>query len=477
MKTEFQWTLKQIQEITNGKILSKHHEIFDGYGTDTRKDLKNKFFVALAGDQFDGHNFINKALGAGATAFIVHRKEVIKPEHLERVSVIEVNDTLLALQQLASAYRMQSEALFLGIAGSNGKTTAKEFTSALISKYKKVHAAKGSLNNHWGVPFTILDMPRDTEVAVIEMGMNHARELELLSQITNADAAVVTTIGIEHIEHFGNLDKIAEAENEIYKFSPKKCLRIYNLDNEYTKKMFQEHGQLYFSSPKPITFSSQGSAADVYLKVDSATQTELNISGTINGISGSARVPVFGRHNVTNLMVACSFGLVAGLTPEQIWLALPECKTNWGRNQWVNMTSGAKLLFDGYNSNPDSMRALASNFDLVSSAGRSCIGIFGQMRELGALSQKYHQEIAEVMAKLNFEKILFIGEDEASFAKGLNDKKFHNSYLGLKQFDEAQIKAFIPGLRAEDTVLVKGSRGVGLEKFVQMYQPLDFKSY
>lgn len=475
------WNLDRILQVTQGKALSKHHQIFDGLGTDTRQPLKNQLFLALKGDAFDAHRFIASAMQNGATGLLVHDASVVTPEILNQVTVIQVSDTLLALQQLAQAYRRQHSGFFVGIAGSNGKTTSKEFTAKLISQFRKVHSAKGSLNNHWGVPFTLLATPEDAEVVVVEMGMNHEGELARLAEIAEVQATVVTTIGVEHIEHFGSLEKIAKAESEIYEYSPASSRPIFNLDNSYIREMMKKYGAVHSNttaSASPLTFSSQDSKADVHLKVKSATAEELVITGHIQNHLGECAVPVFGRHNVTNLMVASSLALAAGLTPEQIWSALPSCRANWGRNQWVSLQSGAKLLFDGYNSNPDSMLALLSNLDLYPQQGNGRrIGVFGQMRELGALAKKYHQEIGEQVGRSGFDEIIFVGEDRAAFAQGIKQSGFSKTYSDAETLNKEHFQSWAQSLRAQDVLFVKGSRGVGLEKFVLACAPQDFNLY
>ena len=465
------WHFETVKQVTAAKLLSQHQELFSGIGTDTRKDLRDQLFIALKGDAFDAHAFLAQAMKAGAAGLLIHDESLVTPQILEQATVFLVKDTLLALQALARHYREKHSAVFLGIAGSNGKTTAKEFTAALIAQHRRVHSAKGSLNNHWGVPFTLLATPEETDVAVIEMGMNHVGELALLANIARVDAAVITTVGIEHIEHFGSLDKIAEAEEEIFVHSSADTCRVYNMDNAYTAEMQSMHTQHFPSAPQ-LRFSSKDSSAEVFLQVTSAGPEHLTVKGKIAGVAGEATAPVFGKHNVTNLMVAASLGLAAGLTADQVWSALPACRTNWGRNQWVHLRSGAKLLFDGYNSNPDSMAALMSNLGLLSASRK--IGIFGQMRELGALSSKYHREVGELVGRSGFDLVWFVGEDQWAFAEGLTASGFRGEKKLSERFDEHVAREIASNVKPIDTIFVKGSRGVELERFVKVCDPLDF---
>ena len=207
-----QLELDKILEWTKGKAFSEKELTFKGLGTDTRKDLTGQLFVALKGESYDAHDFCAKAVAAGATGVLIHRM----PEDLEtlrsQVSVIVVKDTLLALQDIAHEVRVESKALVVGITGSNGKTTSKEFCAAVVGAAKMVHYSKGSFNNHWGLPFSILEEPPGTQVSILEMGMNHAGEITRLCEIATPDIVVCSTVGRSHIEYFGTIEKIAEAK-------------------------------------------------------------------------------------------------------------------------------------------------------------------------------------------------------------------------------------------------------------------------
>jgi UDP-N-acetylmuramoyl-tripeptide--D-alanyl-D-alanine ligase len=383
---------------------------------------------------------------------------------------------LLALQDLANYLRNKSDALIVGIAGSNGKTTSKEFCAALLSAFRKVHYSKGSFNNHWGVPFTLLAQPEDAEVSVVEMGMNHEGELARLAEIAEPDIAVCTYVGVEHIEYFLTLEKIAAAEEEIYKYSPSNSTRIYNLDNEFTKKMYDKASTGMICS-KFITFSEAANVGDikvdVQMKIESSTMHSLTVAGQIRGVRGQATVSVFGRHNLTNLMTAAAVALAVGISPEEIWQALPRCKTNWGRNQLVATESGAEILFDGYNSNPDSMKALVENMSLIHVEGKK-IGIFAEMRELGELSSKLHFETGEVVGRSNLDQVWFYGDHHQDFVKGLQSAKFRGVIQSSVDYQEATATEIAAKLKAGDIALVKGSRGMQLERFVKKCKPLDF---
>ncbi len=464
--------LNDIVKATGGKALSTLQTEFVGVGSDTRVDLNNQLFVALKGDSYDAHQFLEKAVSAGAKALLVHQAPA--DSILKQVTVILVSDTLKALQDLSNFYRKQSKSLVIAMTGSNGKTTSKEFSAAVISSAKKVHFSKGSFNNHWGVPFTLLAEPEGTEVSLVEMGMNHSGEIKTLCEIAEPDSVVVSMVGRAHVENFPTgLAGVAEAKEEIYQYSPEEAVRIYNLDNEWTAKMYAKSKAQYPKAKKILTFSQNQKTADVYFQIDSLTMSNIQLSGTILGEKGSALVPVFGAQNLVNLMVAACNAVVAGMSAKEIWQALPRCRTNWGRNQLVKLQSGAEMLFDGYNANPDSMKALIENVRLLHSKGKK-VGVFAQMLELGTDSARFHQELGEQVGQAGFDCVWFYGKDSQAFEQGLKTVNFKNKQMISNTYEDSLASDVASVLNPSDTVLVKGSRGMKLERFVMACRPLDF---
>lgn len=452
-------TLSECLQWTQGKLLQVKisHLSFKGLGSDTRKDLTDQIFVALVGESHDAHDFLGQAIKKNAAAILVHRLPV--NFHAPNIPVILVKDTLEALQSLAHQYRKTLKAKVIGITGSNGKTSTKEFTAALLTPYLKTHWNEGSFNNHWGVPFNLLGVPQDTEAALVEMGMNHAGEIQRLVEIAEPDIVVCTMVGKAHIEHFTSIEKIAEAKAEIYKHSPN-ARKIFSLDQDLTRKMRERYSQ----GSGDLTFSETDEGADVCLKIDEVHFESLKISGHIAGLRGEAVVPIFGKQNLTNLMAASTIALAAGLRSEQIWTALPRCKTAWGRNQLLKLRSGANLIFDAYNANPDSMNALLQN--LRSMVGQKIIGVFGQMKELGAISAEAHEDFGKTAGKISFERVYFIGDDHTAFAKGMSSSGFRGGLLTAQDMTTEMQQDFASHIAADHLVVMKASRGTKLERFL-----------
>lgn len=469
------WTLDQIAAWTNGKILSRHQESFCVVGTDTRKDLSGQVFIALKGDQFDAHQFLDKAALQKAGLLIIHE---LRPEFenlKNSISILLVTDTLKALQDFSRQYRKTLATKILAITGSNGKTTTKELTAAILNSWKKTHFNQGSFNNHWGVPLTLLQIPPDASFAVVEMGMNHAGEITELVKIADPDVVVCTMVGRAHIEHFGSIKKIAEAKEEIYQASREDVVRIFNQDQDETFDMMYPVAKK-FPASRMLSFSAQNDEADVYLKITEMTSRGLQIKGSVAGFKSETSVPLFGEHNLVNLMAASSLAYAAGMKPEDIWKALPLCKSTWGRNEFIQTALGVDILFDGYNANPDSMSALLKNIPLLQTKGRR-IGVFGQMKELGSHAPQEHIMLGEQCAQAGFDFIYFIGENFSDFEKGLRDKGFSN-YMVASDLDAegAMAKNFTSRLKTGDLVVIKGSRGARTERFVELCQPVDWKA-
>lgn len=453
------------------EMRSETTQQFSAIATDTRKEMKGQLFLALVGEAFDAHQFLETAVKQGASGILAHHfEEDFIQKYSSTVTLILVPDTLLALQALGTWSRRQFQGKVIGITGSNGKTTTKEFTASVLSTKYQVHYSKGSFNNHWGVPFSLLQIPSDAQVAVIEMGMNHFGEITRLVQIAEPDIVLCTMVGRAHIEHFGSEEKIALAKAEIYEAASGNAVFAFNLDNPWTHKMFQK----YQSQSQTVkTFSSHLEKADVHLRIKAMTLEHLEVEGQIAGVSKAVTVPVFGEQNIVNLMSAAVLGLCAGLSAYEVWKGLSNCHTIWGRNQILQLKSGAQVLFDAYNANPDSMKALLLNIQKISCQGHK-IGVFGEMLEMGEQAAQLHFELGEQVAQSGFEKVYFVGANYESFTKGLMAKK----YSGIVQAQAAQSQQMITDLQAavggQDLLVFKGSRGMRLENLLRPLEPLDW---
>ncbi|MFN9069148.1 MAG: Mur ligase family protein, partial [Bdellovibrionales bacterium] len=291
-----------------------------------------------------------------------------------------------------------------------------------------------------------------------------------LVEIADPDVVVCTMVGRAHIEFFGTQEKIALAKQEIYLHSRSNALAIFNLDNSFTYQMWEQDQKLNPHRPR-LTFS-ETKKSDVQMQLIKADFNGLQLKGEIQGISGEVLVSIFGQHNITNLLAASSLALAAGLSPEQIWQGLTKCKSHWGRNQKVQLKSGAVALFDAYNANPDSMEALIKNIKDIPAPRK--IGVFGQMKELGELSSQFHEQLGRTVASAQFEKVFFYGDDHASFTRGLEAGGHKGDSYIAPEFSESLAKNLSKDLKSGDFVAFKASRGLRLERMLMACEPLDF---
>jgi UDP-N-acetylmuramoyl-tripeptide--D-alanyl-D-alanine ligase len=456
-------TTDEIAEAT-GAVVRGPLRTVQGVGTDSRSDLAKKLFVALKGDRFDAHDFLNKAIDQGATAVLVHEDRPEFQDLSKRATILLVPDTLVALQQLATFWRRKNAYLVVAITGSNGKTSSKEFAYQLVRNFRPTFASAGSLNNHWGVPISILSAQPSDQVLLLEMGMNHLGEIDLLAKIAEPNIAVVTMVGTSHIGEVGSQESIAKAKEELYLAAPN-ALAIFNLDNNWTNRMYER--TITDGRTRVLTFGSHNSRCNVALRAERMTVKGLEVVGHIGSVVGQCKVKVFGRQNIVNLMVAASIGLALGMAPELIWQNLSGISSSaWGRNQWLELRNGASVLFDAYNANPDSMTAMLKNIYEIEVNGRLIL-ILGEMLELGSVSESAHFELGELVGKVNPSVVWFIGEHHADFARGLNQTNYRGFEYLSPTFDQKISQTIKDTLSGQDVIAVKASRGIKLETVLE----------
>ncbi len=473
--------LEELAIATHGKIISEHRKKFTGIGTDTRNSLRGEIFFALKGANFDAHDFLDLACRQGAAALVVSQLPEKAKNLMKTVTIIEVPDVLKALQNLALFWRLTMSAKILAVTGTNGKTTTKEFAATILSQKYKTHFSKGSFNNHWGVPLSLLGLEPEHEVAIIEMGMNHAGEISELMGISEPEVVMVTMVGRGHLEGLGSIEEVAKAKEEMYSFADPGVHTIFNIENIYTRKMYLNYIKSHpvtKPSLNPILFASkldnftETHKPTIHFEIVSSDMTSLKIKGLIDGVKGEVEVAVFGEHNVHNLMAASALALSAGMTPDEIWQALPKCQTSWGRNQWIAVKSGARVLFDAYNANPESMKAAIENFSKLRARGRKIV-FLGEMREMGAATGEVHRELGALVGEKSFDYVFFIGPSEADFSSGVKSTKFNKNLLVTDTYKKNLALSVLPVIDRDDVVLIKASRGMELERILEELEPVD----
>ncbi|WP_035054543.1 UDP-N-acetylmuramoyl-tripeptide--D-alanyl-D-alanine ligase [Carnobacterium pleistocenium] len=429
---------------------------------DTRKLVKASLFVPLIGNN-DGHNFILKAIenGAGASLWNKSLKEL--PLEVENdFPVIQVKDTLKALQDLAKFYLAKVDPKVVGITGSNGKTTTKDMTDAVLSSKYRVHKTQGNFNNHIGLPITILEMPIDTEVVILEMGMSRAGEIKTLSELAKPDVAIITMIGESHIEFFGSRAGIADAKMEICSGLKDNGVLIYPgeepLLQERVAGLVNKQLKTFGSSSKNDLYPL---AIDAQMNQTSFT-TNKNPDLTIN-------LPVLGKYNVNNALAALMAGMVLGVPIEKSAPELAKFQLTKNRTEWLNGLNNSSILNDAYNANPTAMKAVLDNFSTFKNKGKK-MAILGDMLELGNQTSELHLSIKDSLNPTQIEKVILYGEKMNVLYEALKETFDENNLFYFVGDKEPLIQFVKKQIEPGDYVLVKSSLGTDLLSVVRAIQ-------
>ena len=410
---------------------------------DSRKIEKGSLFFALKGDNTDGNKFVVKALESGA-AFAV----ADDPEIPEQQGIIKVENSLVALQELAKMHRKNLKAKVIGITGSNGKTTTKELISRVLSRKYKVSFTQGNLNNHIGVPLSILKITDETEIAVIEMGANHQGEIAALSRIAQPHYGIITNIGKAHLEGFGGFVGVINGKSELYAYiDDHDGMLFVNASNPLLDKLSANINRFTFGEEQLAQVYGELIAADPYLTFVYEYQNRQALVET----------KLIGNYNFENLLAAAAIGSYFEVEQAEIVDALATYKSSNSRSQQIE-TAHNKLVMDAYNANPVSMQAAIKNFDQI--CGKRSAVILGDMLELGTESDYEHAEILKLLTDLDFKNVFLVGPLFGHVYAG-------DDWLHFKQVDELVKHLEENHLRGYD-ILLKGSRGIKLEKVLPL---------
>lgn len=411
-----------------------------GVSTDSRTIKKGQLFFALWGQNFNGNKYAEEALDKGASY------AVIDDPAFETDRTILVDDTLLELMGLATHHRKMTNAKVLAITGTNGKTTTKELIASIMSKKFKVHYTKGNLNNEIGLPMTILSAPRDVEMMILEMGANHIGEIRTLCNIARPDYGIITNIGNAHIEGFGSFEGVLKAKSELYEYLRKvNGIAIYNDKNPYlTEKIYKLINRgVPYSNPTGVDLVVEALPSEMNLAVRVKYQHRTH----------DIQTALFGSYNLENVTAAIATGLFLGVSMEDILEEVVKYQPGNNRSQ-IKTTPDNTIVCDSYNANPTSMALAIKSFSELK-AGRKAV-ILGDMLELGEKSEEEHLKLVEQVKVLNAEKVLLVGS---------NFKKASSGTGFLSFSDVNELRNYLRKKPLKGTfVLVKGSRGIALEK-------------
>ena len=409
--------------------------------TDTRKIEKDCLFVAIKGDNFDANTFAKEALDKGAKFVIIDNNEYYINE-----KTILVNDSLETLQQLAKFHRTYLGLPIIALTGSNGKTTTKELIHAVLSKKYNTIATIGNLNNHIGVPLTLLRFTKDTEIGIVEMGANHQKEIEFLCKIAQPDYGYITNFGKAHLEGFGGVEGVIKGKSEMYNFlQENNKMAFVNLDdaiqNEKTTQL------------KRFTFSTSNKNTDVRIG-----HIEANPMVKINYNNLFIHSHLIGIYNANNINAAITIGNYFKVTDNLIKEAIENYIPENNRSQLIQK-NGNEIVLDAYNANPSSMTAAIMNFIQLDKANK--IAILGDMFELGNESLSEHKKVIELLENQSEIKTYFIGKDFYANKLNSNHITFFEDFNSFANF----LRERKP---TNSLLLIKGSRGMALEKSLEL---------
>ncbi|MFN8315731.1 MAG: UDP-N-acetylmuramoyl-tripeptide--D-alanyl-D-alanine ligase [Chitinophagales bacterium] len=413
-----------------------------GITTDTRNVKKGCMFFALKGEKFNGNLFASDALKSGAKYVIVD--EQIQHFGYELEQVVVVDDVLKTMQQLGLYHRQQVGCKVIALTGSNGKTTTKELMAAVLSTTFKTHFTKGNLNNHIGIPLTLLEMPADTEIAVIEMGANHQLEIKGYCDYVEPDYGLITNVGKAHLEGFGGEEGVVKGKTELYEYIGRKGGVLFV--NDRSEKLIER--AFAFSVADKIVF--YGGKRDAFVSGTIVRKNEcLNIELS-DGVN--VQTQLVGDYNFDNAMAAIGVGKYFGIEEEVMVKALQEYVPSNNRSQKIVVGTNT-IILDAYNANPSSMQEALKNFELLDAKNKMVV--LGEMMELGEFSAEEHQRIADIVLQMNLTERVFVGKQFAFLKDNPSVLYFENV---------AQLKEWYSHQNFHSTTqLIKGSRSNALE--------------
>lgn len=447
-------TLKQLAQWCGGTVPEQYQSVaVTGIQHDSRNVRSGDLFIALTGERADGHDYVAKSRQAGAVAALVSR-----PVEDELPQIL-VEDTLLAYGAIAKAYRRELNIPVIAITGSVGKTTTKEMIACVLSGKYQISKTQGNHNNNLGLPITIMEMPEDTEIAVLELGMNHFGEMSYLTSIAQPDVVVITNIGTMHIEHLGTREGILKAKLEIMEGIRKDGVAVFNGDEPLLWNLREgTHRRIYFGI--------ENDRCDVV--AEEIRQMDGGMYFTVRGMGQRFQiyVPQEGRHSVYNALAAVTVGLLQKISPETIQYQLGLFH-NTGMRQKIYEEQGYTIIEDCYNAGPESMEAALHVLSERACEGKR-IAVLGDMLELGSRSQAEHYRVGR-LAAVAADRILAYGDHSQRVITGAvtGGMSIKNAVHYEDQYEMAEALKHLakPG----DVILFKGSRGMKMEQVLQAF--------
>jgi len=449
-------TLEEVALMSGGQVIKGDPAlVVNRLHTDTRTLLSGDCFVALQGDRFDGHAFVRDVKSRGAVAALISHR--VMPDLPDDLGLIAVPDTLEALQRFAATYRKLLPVRTIGVTGSSGKTSTKEMIASILRTRFLTKATEGNLNNHIGVPLTLIKLEEDDQYGVVEMGMNHPGEIAPLAKMTAPEIGVISSIGPAHIEFFENQAALAEEKSELLVVLPPTGLAVLNSDDEWTR---------YISHRTKARVVWVGNGPQSTWRAEEVQITSEGLSFKIvhGNESVPVRLPVFNRVMIGNALLASAVGKACGLSLAEIAQGLEAVKLPGARMQVVQ-ARGAWIINDAYNANPDSMKAALVTLKEFPGAQRR-LAVLGSMGELGRHAVEQHRTVGQFAAQQGVEFLLAVGPNADAYCAGAIAEGLDHNKVAVALDAEEATAGLLARMHEGDAVLVKGSHFMGLEKLV-----------
>ena len=450
-------TIKELILASEGQLVSKCNEetIVSNIVIDSRKAGKDSAFVAIVGENLDGHNFINLAINQGCKTIIKNKNNNVDIENKE-VNVIDVSDTEIALGDIAKFYKNKFKIPFIAVTGSVGKTTTRDMVYSTISaKYNSLKNV-GNLNNQFGVPLTLFNLNKEHECAVIEMGMSGFNEIEYLANIVNPQIGIISNIGYSHVEHLGSRDGIFKAKMEIATNFDENSLLIVNGDDDCLKTL---KTKVLVYKLRTFGFDKDN---DIYCESYEMDEESINFVAVINGKKEEFFIPTVGKHNIYNAMAAILVGLNLNMTIEEIKDGLKNFQCTKNRLDIIKKDK-LTIIDSVYNASIDSMSAA---LNILGRYENRRVAILGDMFEMGEFAEFGHRQVGKA-ALGNIDIMIAIGKDSEFIVKELKENNMNENNLYHFETKEEAIENLDNIIKDDDVILVKASRGMNLEKVVE----------
>jgi UDP-N-acetylmuramoyl-tripeptide--D-alanyl-D-alanine ligase len=458
-----QWTTREILDATKGELLwGDLHHSFSQVSIDSRKITSQDVFVAIRGDFHDGHAFVSNAVDQGVSGVVVNHNKLaqlpVEDWKKKEVACIAVADTTRALGDLAAFNRRRAQASVVAVTGSNGKTSTRRLTAGVLSRQYRTLATTGNLNNEIGLPLTLLRLESGHRMAVVELGTNHPGEIARLAAICSPDIGVITNIGPAHLEGLGSLDGVMREKGDLLKHLGQNGRAVLNADDPLVMQLARN------TEIEVILF---GLSAKASIRAEEIVEKGLEIDFKL--IFPEESVPVHlncpGRFMTHNALAAAAVGYLQGLSPKTVKAGLEGFTPVSGRMNIVHMRNGIHIIDDTYNANPESMAAALSTLKSMRTGGRGFF-VAGDMLELGSQARSLHREIGALAARSGISRLCATGEHADTLAAGACDEGMQPAETMTGSRDNI-VEDLKIRLQPGDWVLVKGSRGMAMEKVVR----------